>query len=138
MRYRRLSYRYKEAVGPLGSQFLGDFWSTKLTINFARTQWRPLADFYETPHALIVKAEVPGVAEENLEVIVYDDVLVIEGIRQWNLPDEDAVFHVLEIHYGPFRLEVPFAAGVDLERIEARYNFGFLTVKMPKLEESSL
>ena len=134
MRYRRLSYRYTEVIKRVGPQGLGDVWNAQLSLTFTKAQWRPLADFFETPTALMVKAEVPGIAEEELVISVYQDVMVVEGIRHWTQPEEKAQFHALEIHYGPFRLEVPFAAEIDRDQIEARYDCGFLSIRLPKLE----
>lgn len=134
MRYRRLSYRYAEVVSRIGPQPPGNLWSVRLPVTLARPQWQPPADLYETPTALIVKAEVAGMSDEDFEITLYDDALVIEGVRSWELPDGETHFHAVEVRYGPFRLEVPFRVAIDRDRVEARYERGFLSVTLPKVE----
>ncbi len=135
MRYRRLSYRYTEIVSALGPGPLGDPWQARLPVTLARTYWRPPVDLYETETAFIVKTEVAGMAEEDFEVLLYEDTLVIEGTRPWEQPGEEARFHAVEVRYGPFRVEVPIRASIDRDRVEARYERGFLVVMLPKAEE---
>lgn len=134
MRYRRLSYRYAEIVSELGPGPLGDPWRARLPVTLARTYWRPPVDLYETETALIVKTEVAGMAEEDFDVLLYEDTLVIEGTRPWEQPAEETRFHAVEVRYGPFRVEVPIRVPVDRDRVEARYERGFLVVTLPKAE----
>ncbi len=135
MRYRRLSYRYTEIVSGLGPGPLGDPWQARLPVTLARTYWRPPVDLYETETALIVKTEVAGMAEEDFDVLLYEDTLVIEGTRPWEQPAAETRFHAVEVRYGPFRVEVPIRAPIDRDRVEARYERGFLVVTLPKAEE---
>lgn len=138
MRYRRLSYRYAEVASKVGSQILADFWSDRLSVALTQAQWRPAADLYETSGALIVKAELAGMVEEDFEITLYHDVLVIEGVRPWQPLEEETQFHVVAIHYGSFRLEVPLLIPLDRDRVEARYERGFLYITLPKAEGEAL
>ena len=70
--------------------------------------------------------------EEQFEILLYQDVLVIEGDRPWRSSGAEARFHLAEIRYGPFRLELPIPFDIDRERVTARYEQGFLTVHLPK------
>lgn len=130
MRYRRLSYRYTQTIA---SPFT-DVWASRMNITIRETHWRPATDLYETPSALIIKVEVPGMAEEEFELTVYDDALVIEGDRRLHLPGSDIQFHAVEIRYGHFRVDVPLTIPVQRDRIEATYDRGFLLVTLPKAE----
>ncbi|MBI3805839.1 MAG: Hsp20/alpha crystallin family protein [Nitrospirae bacterium] len=132
MRYRWIRYRYAEVVQDAAPLRLEEPWAGR-RVKLARPQWRPPVDLYETESSLIVKVEVAGLREEDFEITLYDDTLVIEGMRSWHLSDA-ARFHALEIHYGPFRVEVPVALEIDRERVSARYELGFLYVTLVKTE----
>lgn len=136
MRYRKLSYRYTEVTARRGLQRLGDLWEISRQIFLAQREWRPAFDLYESDGSLSVKVELPGIAEENLEIVFYADALVISGTRPWEMADASALFHAVEIRYGPFHLEIPVLARVDWERVEIQYTSGFLQVRIPKKQES--
>lgn len=129
MRFRQLSIRYREVV-PSAPRLFGDPWLFVFPIPLARPEWRPPVDFCETAEELAVKVEVAGMSEEDFDIVLYEDILVIEGERRWCAAD--ARFHLAEIRYGPFRLEVPLRGELDRERVSARYDRGFLRVVLPK------
>ncbi len=133
MRYRWVRYRYSEVFQEAEPQPLEDLWGSRRRVMLARPQWRPPVDLYETENGLCIKVEIAGLSEEDFEITLYDDTLVIEGIRSWRLPDA-ARFHAVEVRYGPFRVEVPVLLNVDREQVSARYDLGFLYVTLPKME----
>lgn len=133
MRYRKLSRRFAEIGAVTGPFALGDPWSGVFAFAVARPEWRPPSDLYETRDALIVRVEIAGVAESDLDVTLYEDTLVVEGSRPWS-PERDTRYHEVEIHYGPFRLEVPVPAPVDREAVTARFDRGLLEIRLPKTE----
>jgi HSP20 family molecular chaperone IbpA len=134
MRYRWIRYRYAEIMGEKGTQLLEELWSARSPALLSRPQWRPPVDYYETLDKLIVKAEIAGLSDEDFDITLYDDTLVIEGVRSWRLEEDAVRFHAVEIRYGPFRLEVPVVMAVDRERVSAKYELGFLYVSLPKAE----
>lgn len=133
MRYRWIRYRYAEVVRDVAPQPLEELWGSRRRVMLARPQWRPPVDLYETAESLIVKVEIAGLREEDFEMTLYDDTLVIEGVRSWLLSDA-ARFHAMEVRYGPFRVEAPVLLNVDREQVSARYERGFLYVTLPKME----
>lgn len=134
MRYRWIGYRYTEVVGERGTSLFEDLWTARLPSLLSQPQWRPAVDLYETPENLIVKAEIAGLSDDDFEITLYDDALVIEGVRPWRLTEKAARFHAAEVRYGPFHLEVPITTAVDRERVRAKYDAGFLSIWLPKLE----
>ena len=123
-----------EAARQVGSWSLGDPWRARLSLFIAKPQWHPPSDLYETATAWMVKVEVAGMSEEDFDITLYDDLLVIEGVRSWKRPAEETRFHTVEIRYGPFRLELPTSTEIDRERVAARYEQGILYVTLPKVE----
>jgi HSP20 family molecular chaperone IbpA len=104
----------------------------RLRVPIARPEWRPPVDYSETTDEVAIKIEVAGLAEDDFEILLYEDVIVIGGERRWRSSGE-ARFHLAEIRYGPFRLELPIPTSVNRERVTARYERGFLVIQLPKL-----
>jgi len=130
MRFRQLRVRYSIQSSVMR---FGDPWTVRLPLVVARPEWRPPVDLFETSRDLRVKVEVAGVSEEDFEILLYEDILVIQGERPWKLNAGEARFYLAEIHHGPFRLELPVPADVDREQVTARYDNGFLIVTLPKV-----
>ena len=136
MRYRRLSYRYAMVVGASQTGALGGLWESDRLHLLVQGRWRPDADVYETATTVEIIADLAGVEEDDFEVQFFEDVLVIEGRRRLPSCDEGAVYHAAGIRQGPFRVELPLAAPVDPERVEARYDRGLLRITLPKRAEA--
>ncbi len=135
MRYRRLSYRYAMVVGSSQTWPLGVWQSDRLRL-LVQPRWRPDADTYETATTVEILVDLAGVEEDDLEVQLFEDVLIVEGRRQLPSCQEGAVYHAAGIHQGPFRVELPLPAPVDAERVEARYDRGLLRITLPKRAEA--
>lgn len=131
MRYRRISYRYTEVATHHTVRLFGDPWGLLARTTVARPEWKPPADLYETADAYVVKVELAGVSEDDLDVSVYADAIVVEGDRPVGVSG-DVRYHRAEIRHGPFRLEVAFPTPIDRERVSARYECGFLLLTVGK------
>ena len=98
----------------------------------AERAWVPPTDVYETHDAVVVKMEVPGIREENIQVQVNDNFLVIRGRRD----DEDNVgrenFHLMEIRYGMFERVFRLPTNMRVPAVTALLANGFLVVTLPK------
>lgn len=94
--------------------------------------WTPRADIFEQDGALVVKAELPGVKKEDIEVAVEDGDLVIRGERKAEEKVEEKDYYRMERFYGSFYRRIPLPEGTDPEKIEANYQDGVLTVRVPK------
>lgn len=95
--------------------------------------WRPPMDIHETPDAFIVRMELAGMAEDEIDVTLYADAVVVSGIR---LDEQDHAegtsFHEAQIRYGPFEAAVRLPMPIDREGAAARYHNGFLRLRLPK------
>ena len=94
--------------------------------------WRPPVEVYETADALVVAAEIAGLREEQIEVVVGDNVMSIRGERSPAACEERRSVHTMGILYGPFAADVYLPFAVDHERIEATYEDGMLRVSLPR------
>ncbi len=133
MRYRRLSYRYSVVLTEEMPRPVRSFWPLGGPgMVLAPTRWRPDTDVYETEAAIVLVAELAGMNEDDIEVQLFEDAVVIEGRRTLAACDPGGVSHAVGIRQGAFRLEVPLAAPVDADRVEARYDRGLLRIRLPK------
>jgi len=99
--------------------------------------WRPLADIRESAEMLMVKIELAGMKEEEIDVTLYEDALVVSGERHEEPEhNENVYYHEAQIRYGPFRIEVILLLPIDREGVKARYENGFLWVDLPKLPQN--
>jgi HSP20 family molecular chaperone IbpA len=114
-------------------QMVTDLWRIGGTgAVMAQPRWRPETDVYETPTAIVVTVELSGMDEDEMEVLLYEDALVVEGRRSIPGCETGGVYHAVGIRQGPFRLEVPLPPAIDSERVEARYERGLLCIRLPK------
>jgi len=92
--------------------------------------WSPPTDVYETENEYVVRIELAGVSESDFDVTYEDGFLMLNGTR----PDvsERRAFHQMEIHFGKFSTAVPIPGPVDLDRSQAQYKDGFLTIVLLK------
>jgi HSP20 family protein len=133
MRYRRLTYRYAMVVRAGHAAPFGELWSSDRLRLLVQPRWRPEADTYETPTTIEIVIDLAGVAEDAVEIQLFEDALVVEGHRWLPCGEEGAVYHAASIRQGPFRVELPLPAPVDAERVDVRYDRGLLHISLPKV-----
>ncbi|HEU5321886.1 MAG TPA: Hsp20/alpha crystallin family protein [Methylomirabilota bacterium] len=132
MRYRRSSTRYTLVVTSTPRWPFGDLWESAAARLLGHAGWRPDADTYETATTLEVAVDLAGVQDDEVEVQLFEDVLVVEGRRALAAAEPGAVYHAAAIRQGPFQLQVPLPAPIDAERVEARFERGLLRITLPK------
>jgi HSP20 family protein len=92
--------------------------------------WRPPTDVYETENNVIIKMEIAGMRDEDLEVTVQESLLLISGSRSDSM--ERKAYHQMEIPFGKFSVGIELPARVNTENANAEYKDGFLTIQLPK------
>ncbi len=103
---------------------------------FSRLSWEPVVDMYETEDSVVVVAELAGLHEDDIEVMVCGNSLIIKGIRRDSVTQRSRKYHQIEIRRGPFEREVALPVPVDPEHTNACYENGILEVIMTKLAET--
>ncbi|HTM03621.1 MAG TPA: Hsp20/alpha crystallin family protein [Vicinamibacterales bacterium] len=102
-----------------------------------RGNWVPAVDIYETEgHDLVVRAELPGINREDIEVVVENSTLVLRGEKKLDAEVKDESYRRIERTYGTFHRSFTLPNTVDAGRISADFKNGVLTVKMPFREEA--
>ncbi len=98
--------------------------------------WTPALDVYEEKDHFIVKAELPGLKKEDIEVSFHDGGLSISGERKSETDHEDAEVCRAERFFGRFQRTVTLPTPVAVDKARASYKDGVLTVTLPKTEEA--
>lgn len=102
-----------------------------------RADWIPPVDIYETDdHALVIKAELPDVAREDIEVTVENNTLALRGSKKMPADVKEEQFRRIERSYGTFSRSFTLPDTVDASKVTAEYKNGVLTVRLPFREES--
>ncbi|MBN1319791.1 MAG: Hsp20/alpha crystallin family protein [Thermoleophilia bacterium] len=97
-----------------------------------RAAFRPSADVYfdDGQKAVVVKLELPGIDADAVSLVIEENVLRVSGIRSDERP-ADAVYHQMEIVYGPFERSVMLPPGLDATQASADYHHGYLEIRLP-------
>jgi HSP20 family protein len=97
----------------------------------AKAHWVPNTDVYSTDNGLVVKVELAGMRNDNLEITVVGNRLRISGNRPDGCRAPKCSFLVMEINYGPFESVLELPPGYDLSQAKAAYLNGFLRIDVP-------
>lgn len=96
----------------------------------------PAVDIYEDAQKLVLKLEVPGIKQDDLQIHVENQTLSIKGERRFESNEKEENFHRIERRYGSFVRNFTLPQTVDTNAIEANYDAGVLSVSLPKKAES--
>jgi HSP20 family protein len=100
------------------------------------TPWAPAVDIYETEHELVVKADLPDVNPQDLDIRVENNILTIRGERKFENKVSEENYLRVERAYGSFSRSFSLANSVKSDAIKADYQNGVLTLSIPKREEA--
>ena len=105
--------------------------------SFNRGGWIPAVDIYENDaHELVLKAELPDMKREDIDVTFENNVLTLRGERKYEADVRRENFQRMERQYGAFSRSFTIPATVDASRIAASYKDGVLTIRLPQREEA--
>ncbi len=123
--------RFREAMDRLfDSALAGTTWEL-------RTPWlgEPALDVIETADDYVVKASIPGINPDDLEITFTERTLTIKGEVKEEEQREGAQYHLRERRYGSFSRSLTLPTPVNADALEAKYEAGVLTLRIPKTEE---
>ena len=102
-----------------------------------RGTWVPVVDIYSNgQHELVLKAELPDMKEEEIELTVEDNTLTLSGEKKLDTEVSEEQFHRIERSYGSFARTFALPPTVDASKVSAQYKAGVLTVRLPLREEA--
>lgn len=100
------------------------------------TAWVPAVDVYETGNELVIKVDLPEIAEKDIDVRVESNMLTVRGERKFEQKVEEENYLRMERSYGTFSRSFSLPNSVDTQAIKAEYTDGVLSVTLPKRAES--
>lgn len=101
----------------------------------AGRRWLPAMDLVETEDHFVLRADLPGLSEDDVDIEVEDHVLTISGERKAEHEDRKEGYHRVERAYGHFTRSLTLPEGIDPEAVEAHFDRGVLEVRIPKPEQ---
>lgn len=104
--------------------------------DMAQCTWTPMVDVSETDAELKIRAELPGLTQENIEIHLQDNVLTLQGEKKQEQKEERENFHRVERCYGTFSRSFSLPANVKTDAIQATFKNGVLLITLPKVEEA--
>lgn len=102
----------------------------------ATNAWMPTTDIMETKEALILRAELPGIEQKDINVELENGVLTISGERKFEETTKEKNFHRIERSYGKFVRSFTLPPNVDADKVNATFTDGILELTIPKKEEA--
>jgi HSP20 family protein len=96
----------------------------------------PAVDIYEDSKKVVLKLEVPGMEEKDLDIRVENNTLTVKGERKFEKDEKEENFHRIERRYGSFYRSFTLPSTVDSEHINATYNAGVLKLELSKKPEA--
>jgi HSP20 family protein len=94
--------------------------------------WMPALDVFEKDDRFVVRAELPGMKEDDIDISVIGDTLSIKGEKKTETEVKDEDYYRCERSYGSFYRSIPLPSDVDANKIEANLDDGVLEVTLPK------
>jgi len=95
----------------------------------------PAVDVHEDSEALVLRAELPGIKREDIDIQVDGNVLTLKGERKLEVEQKERRYHRVERSYGTFVRQFQLSSNVDSTQIDAQLADGVLTLKLPKKQE---
>ncbi|MGB0563849.1 MAG: Hsp20/alpha crystallin family protein [Spirulinaceae cyanobacterium] len=95
--------------------------------------FRPAIELKDTEKALVLKAQLPGVNADSLDITVTRESVTLQGERQYEKTDKSEGFYRSEFHYGKLKRVIGLPVAVQQDNVEADYTDGVLTLTLPKV-----
>lgn len=123
-------------VRMLERSFPRDVFAPAFTDEPSTRTWMPAVDIRETPEALVVYAEVPGLSKEDIQITLENNLLTLSGERRFEKDTKQEDWHRIERSYGTFSRSFSLPANVAVEKVDATFKDGVLTIMIPKAESA--
>ncbi|HWW88189.1 MAG TPA: Hsp20/alpha crystallin family protein [Vicinamibacterales bacterium] len=123
---------YQEGMSRMLEGFLG-----RPEEDLTRGAWVPAVDIYSNgQHELVLKAELPDMKEEEIELTVEENTLTLRGEKKFDTQIDHEQAHRIERSYGQFARTFALPPTVDAAKVSAEYKAGVLTVRLPTREDA--
>jgi HSP20 family protein len=133
----RLVPYFRRNESPVANRLFEDFFEDLPFFSYRedRSHWNPAVDILEKDGNLVLRAELPGMTEKQIELKVEGDALILKGERKMESEDKKENYHRIESYHGSFTRTFRLPETVDTHKISADYKDGILTVTLPQKPE---
>jgi HSP20 family protein len=130
-------FRELNAVQERVNRLFGDVYRAADDDVMRRGAWAPPVDIYDSGnHELVIKAELPDMTKDDIEITVDNNTLTLRGEKKMDSAMKDECCHRIERTYGAFSRAFSLPTTVDTSKVSADYKNGVLTIKLPVREEA--
>lgn len=127
---------FRSPFDRLFNQAFNDFLQPIATEEVSNRRFLPAVDIRETPDALTLTAELPGLSREDVHITLENSVLTISGERKFEKDTKEENYHRIERSYGTFSRSFTLPSNVRGEQVNAAFKDGVLTITLPKTDEA--
>lgn len=113
-----------------------DFFRKDWPSHILSDNWAPSVEVINKDADVVVKAEMPGMNKEDIQLEIMDNTLHLKGERKHERKEEGDDYYINEINYGSFHRALTLPSTVDMEKVKAEYKDGVLEIVLPKKEET--
>ena len=121
----RMNRLFRDSYGPEGREEA-----------LANTSFAPPVDVYEDEHNIVLKIEVPGIDEKDIDIRIENNTLTLHGERTFEKEEKEENFRRVERQYGSFTRSFTLPSTVDSENVKANYDKGILKISLAKKAEA--
>ena len=111
------------------------FFQNRTVNDSAHRRWIPAMDLAETEDHLVLRADLPGLTEDDVEIEIKDGVLTVAGERKAEHEEKSEGYYRVERAFGGFSRSVSLPQGIDASAVSASFDRGVLEVRIPKPKE---
>ena len=130
-------FRELSAVQYRMNRLFGDVYRTVDDDIMRRGVWTPPVDIYDSgKHELVIKAELPDMTKDDIEITVENNTLTLRGEKKLDKEIREENCHRIERAYGAFSRTFSLPATIDASKVSADYKNGVLTITLPVREEA--
>jgi HSP20 family protein len=119
---------------PVGLRLFQDTVNRLFSDQTTTRPWAPSVDIFETDNELVLKADIPGVDQKDIDIQLENGTLSLKGERKFERDEKNKGFHRQERSYGSFVRYFTVPETIDSENVKADFQAGVLTVTLPKKE----
>jgi HSP20 family protein len=116
-------------------RLFNDAFTRPLSIQDGWSMSSPAIDMYQTDNEVVVKASIPGIKAEEVQINITGDVLTLKGEMKQEEERKEKAWHIREQRFGSFERSVALPTAVKTDKAEAVFENGVLTITLPKADE---
>jgi len=128
-------FRDLRAMQEQMNRLLDMAWNREIGEELREGIWQPPVDIYEDENSVVIKAELPGVDQKEIDIRIEDNTLTLRGERKHSQEVKKENYHRVERFYGTFQRSFSLPHTINQEQVKATCEHGVLTITLPKREE---